>query len=1048
MNSVAYLRQQFESNDSQAAHRTPACPMSQSPKPLNRRLRASIDAKFSIDLTELGLQNPDDAFADQVASGKGIPETVIETPEPVTALNVPDLSDESQSSTDTAGHSEIVHVMTFAKPEVMLSTLNKAASVTKSPPADLTQPFILAHVEVREPRLEPDKEDHGKPTESSRTLHKAPQARASQLSTPTCTFTWTDPPHELKSPSSIVRSAFVLASASTTPIADRADETTVVEPTTTAVDSDIAHSSALAPRFASQSLTHDTTTNTSSVSARESRTTTLQDFETSVLEAGLVAGSGDIVLGASRSTMESEAQDTTTQTRRESFTYTSESDLGSKSLTQERTRRKRLARLERKNINLPAEPFTGDTAGSTEATTVEKDAEFIPEPLVGKSQSQPQVQAGHSIDPDQEGEPSTALNFLVQVETATQTEPLMTDQSNLIEEAVSTDDKVAEVSRDGAKVAVIEGEALDIQNNNTKGIAKVDEGESRVPNTTPDAIEEVLLDTKAASQPEMVQTEDHAAQDSKGGDDDMVVVQETIRAAGQTAIEDVSTDVATDSALINKTEENESRLIVDGEGPMPNKPTEGPVGEDSVPDNATAEDNPAEQAETGGLEPGEEAVGDRSTEKMSTEAVVVETTPDQAPETEKNSDGAEIIEASLDRQSVEEGKDNASVDAAMVESVPAEADTSADTYVDGNTIAEEGPADAAVREPIVNGPPPVDTPRVEPGLGPDPESGTPTAGRKSKRSVARNRNVPPAAAHRREKSKDKHRAAVWERDTLPSRSYRGPVLEKNRGEGGLFESAIARQIQKTKEARAARRDTEENKEYKEARRQRRKEHEKRDAEEREARSWDHAEMKKQEDIESAYEASPGTKKGSSSRGSGEQPPESRHERTEGSQRKSVRHRTRASGDSTSQQSDTDKPRPALLARLTSTGESDTRGPLFKLNIAKAGGYESQDMPRSRPTTAESNNPDNLLDGGDARQGHDRQRRRRPRKASGELSTTLDKGSQHESRFRAQPTREEGRGEHHGPRSNNSARRSTNATQDDTPPGLKLLRSIKAVLTLK
>lgn len=553
-------------------------------------------------------------------------------------------------------------------------------------------------------------------------------------------------------------------------------------------------------------------------------------------------------------------------------------------------------------------------------------------------------------------------------------------------------------------------------------------------------------------------SKDHVAQDSKGGDDDMVVVQETIRAAGQTAIEDVSIDVATDSALINQKEENENRLIVDGEGPIPNKPTEGPIGEDSVPDNATAEDNPAEQAETEGLEPGEKAVGDRSTEKMSTEAVVVETTPDQPPETKKDSDSAEIIEASLDRQSVEEGKDNASVDAAMVESVPAEADTSADTYVDGNTIAEEGPADAAVREPIVNGPPPVDTPRVEPGLGPDPESGTPTAGRKSKRSVARNRKVPPtateagtaatAAAHRREKSKDKHRAAVWERDTLPSRSYRGPVLEKNRGEGGLFESAIARQIQKTKEARAARRDTEEYKEYKEARRQRRKGHEKRDAEEREARTWDYAEMKKQEDIESAYEASSGTKKGSSSRGSGEQPPESRHERTEGSQRKPGRHRTRASGDSTSQQSDTDKSRPALLARLTSTGESDTRGPLFKLNMAKAGGYESQDMPRSRSTTAESNNPDNLLDGGDAHQGHDRQRRRRQRKASGELSTTLDKGSQHESRFRAQPTREEGRGEHYGPRSNNSARRSTNATQDDTPPGLKLLRSIKAVLTSK
>lgn len=205
-------------------------------------------------------------------------------------------------------------------------------------------------------------------------------------------------------------------------------------------------------------------------------------------------------------------------------------------------------------------------------------------------------------------------------------------------------------------------------------------------------------------------------------------------------------------------------------------------------------------------------------------------------------------------------------------------------------------------------------------------------------------------AHEAKKHKDRKH---WEREAIsPNTSMLKdgkPMLERGKEEYKPFVSAFARQLDKAKEERDKRHATPE---YQEKLRRRHERREARGAAEAEERRKERKSMQKDHEIRLAYEAGLQKKKEELKR-------EAEEERRKGSEprhRDETKRMTRAKnhpdhpnrGNSSRRSSDgTETIRPALLKRIA-TGESDTGGPLLMLNMAKAGGYEPQEIPRSAP----------------------------------------------------------------------------------------------------
>lgn len=1104
--------------------------MSQSPKPLNRRLRASIDAKFTIDLTDLGLQSLDDAFAGQAISQNCVPETVIAVPEPSVASYVPKSSEAGLSGTASPANHQVQQTTAIAKPEVMLSLSDKAASEIELSSDEPTELFTPALVQARTLQVELAEEDDVNTTRPTDKDHKALQATLFRSSTPTSTST--DTSQELQSSGCSVSTLPIVTSDSAASIAGGADETTISQLTPIKASPVAAHSLAARLKVASQSAAVNTTQKVPPASAHNSIITDLEDSGTSEFET-------DFVVDTTRTIMESETKEKRNQTRGALYNTTSESDSGAKPWKQQRARPKRVPRFKKKDGAMAPGIVADGTTEPKGTIATEEDLKFVAEPPIDADKPESSVSIEESAKIEQDEAQSSVLNFLVKAEIATQTELALEEHISPAEEADKEDDASPKEPTDDPETVIIVSEMPTTEDSDSKGDMSSNNAKSEAPDTVPSIIDGPVLEVDTGDQihevamnetdnavgdkagapadappaatesdvPDAVvdiptqnntsdSRDDPPTHDDGGGDDDVVVLEETTSAADEALVEEMSTDVVSDDALLGQVGEAETEGTTVTEDSTSDKLADDLSKENHVPEDLAAEGEHTEQLEIDGTDLAEEAVKDQTTAETFTEDVVVDSTVHEASAIqdvmEEDAASVDVVERASEPGLAEAATENATIDTTTVEPIQEEADANPDPFVEESAIIDESAIEgAAEQQSTVGDPTSTDTPVVE------PEAEVPTVETKSKRSGTRRKEDLLAATeadtaatvttHRRQKSNDKHKAAVWEREARSSTAHRGPVLEKSRGEGGLFESAIARQIRKTREERDARRETEE---YKEKQKQRRETRERREAQEREARKKERAEMRKQENLKLATQTASDEKnkeekqkkKKQLSREKDEKTRHQRHEqpdeatstaeptRTGGASR----HRTRPSGGSNSQHSDADKIRPTLLERLTSAGESDTRGPLLKLNMSKAGGYDPQDIPRSRSNVTtttiaadqnssrshRSKSEDLTEDPVDSTEAHQdqvqdqhrqRQRRKRQRETSQEYSTTVDEKNQTSPQPRTHRTKDRvsartGHHESRGNGSNSSARRPTNSAHNDVLPGLKLFKTLKAALT--
>jgi len=280
------------------------------------------------------------------------------------------------------------------------------------------------------------------------------------------------------------------------------------------------------------------------------------------------------------------------------------------------------------------------------------------------------------------------------------------------------------------------------------------------------------------------------------------------------------------------------------------------------------------------------------------------------------------------------------------------------------------------------------------------------------------------------------------------------MLERSRDNAKPFLSAIGRQVGKAKEDRDRRHETEE---YKEKHRRKREVRENRYVEEAGERKKVKETTTKEHEIRVAPEHGTTRRREESKI---EQNKQKKQKEVEESQKVAEEesittlkrhdsynrpHSRRSSGGSEST-------RPILLKRMT-TGESDTNGPLFKINMAKAGGYGPQEAPKgahgSPPLLARAETEYASGSGTDTdRRRHRQRRRHHSRHGLMEESTETRYGKDengapyHHERLVRRVT-SNGIKE---PSSDRPGKLIRTNTGDRDPPGLRLLKNIRQAIT--
>ena len=493
-------------------------------------------------------------------------------------------------------------------------------------------------------------------------------------------------------------------------------------------------------------------------------------------------------------------------------------------------------------------------------------------------------------------------------------------ESELIQNEPETEDTDKLKSEDlVAEEPVIEDSlANEAQDINTAITVNADVDNSGTP-VIPEELEDNIVDSATRDDCEEMKREEPDPVDTE------VLLEDTIGVTPPGSFPDEVKDATIDSENLDEPDEEVEMTTND----QPGSQTQDTLANDEVKDTDVVGDIPETSTDdTDSAMPGGDTIKDETVNIDTVEAK------------------DKMEEASVDDPLRDEAVEQAG-DEEIAEELPAETVLSDEPLVDDQSkpIAEDAIPEASSEQPKCVAEQDEKTLDLEPGETAEEDE---KKHRKNLIAAAAAGVAAAVTAHEAKKHRRK-KEGHWEREPASpiSTTKDGKhVLDRHKDDAKLFSSAFARQLDKAKEDRDRYHQSDE---YKEKQRRRRERREKREAAEAEERRKERAFLRKQQELREVYDASMNKKTSELQRDAEDRRRKEfeKRQRDEEDRRmhRTTSHRPRASSSRRSS-AGSDGTRPAIMKRIA-TGESDTGGPLLKINMAKAGGYN---IPRSAPVS--------------------------------------------------------------------------------------------------